>query len=837
MPVTSWGIRVVAGTASARCAALTASRVCGLRILVAVIGLGFLGSDTATAARAQARGAGAEEKRSVAFTNRLASSADPYLLLHAHNPVDWYPWGPEALERARREDKPIFLSIGYSTCFWCHVAERTIYSDPAIAKLMNDWFINIKVDREERPDIDQVYMLATQVLTGQGGWPNNVFLTPDLQPFYTGSYFPPADDPAAGPGFPTVLRAWHDAWTGKRAQVLERAAHVGQSMRQAQTDMTELPPVAVTPAGWLEAASASLLSKFDAAHAGFGIQGPKFPQAPQLELLLAQGRIHDDVHARRAALRTLEAIFYGGIHDHLAGGFHRYSTEPTWSIPHFEKMLYDNAQLLRLYAEAFELTGNPLYRYATRETAHYLLQQMTTPVAAGFFTAEDSEVDGIEGVSYVWTRGEIFHVLGEDHARRLFKVYALTPMPRQTLLGLEQPDSHSRGQPGVLRIRLPIEKTVKEAGFQTAVPMIETLASDRAALLAVRHRRRQPARDEKILTGLNGLAIAALTVAGRALHEPSYIRRAQDLADRVWNLAYDPKNGVLQHESFRGAAHTDGFLPDYAELGQACMALAVSTGDARWKERAATLAETILARFGREDGSFALSTQQRELLIPPTEDGDGDTPSGTSSAIDLLLQLAPTTAVDVRFTSSASRAVNRMSGVYQQSPAEWGAALVSLNLHPAAWAAAAHTSPSVQPAATGERSRFALPVTADHVRVSAVAKGGATEDQIVVTVEIDSGYHVNANPASYDYLIPTSVQFSQLHPSRVAYPDATRFKAEFAPAGLEVYEGSVQLRAGFPPHSLGSSGANHGVVTVQACDLKVCLPPSKIAFSARAEDR
>ncbi|MBS0418077.1 MAG: DUF255 domain-containing protein [Proteobacteria bacterium] len=802
---------------------MAAPRAAALRTAVAALGVALLFNGSVTAADSGTHGG--------EFTNRLVNSADPYLLLHAHNPVDWYPWGAEALERARREDKPIFLSVGYSTCFWCHVAERTIYSNPAIAKLMNDWFINIKVDREERPDIDQVYMLATEVLTGQGGWPNNVFLTPDLQPFYAGSYFAPTDDPAAGPGFPTVLRAMHEAWTAKRSQVLERAASVGKSMRQAQSAMTESSSVPVSPADWANAASASLLSQFDETHAGFGTRGPKFPRAPELELLLAQARIHHDAHAQHAALQTLDAIFYGGIHDHLAGGFHRYSTEPTWSIPHFEKMLYDNAQLLRLYAEVFELTGNPLYRYATQETAHYLLDQMSTPAAAGFFTAQDSQVDGVEGSSYVWTREEIVHWLGDDRARRFFKVYELTPIPRQAPLGLQQPDSQSRGQPGVLRIRLPIERTVKEAGFQTAVAMIESLASDRAALLAARERRPQPARDEKILTGLNGLAISAFTVAGRVLHDPSYIQHAQDLADRVWKVAYDPKTNVVQHESFRGAAHTDGFLPDYAELGQAFMALAVATGDTRWRERATLLADAIVARFERKDGSFALSVQQRELLIPPTEDGDGDTPSGTSGAIDLLLQLASTTQADPRFASGASRAVNRMSGVYQQSPAAWGAALVSLNLHPAPGTKTVQTSP---PAPSNERSRFAPPVTADHLHISASANSSAAEDQIVVTVAVDPGYHINANPASFDYLIPTSVQFSHLSPIRVKYPDATRFKAEFAPAGLNVYEGAVQLRAIFPSHTLSSSDAVQGIVTAQACDLKVCLPPSKIAFLVKA---
>ncbi|HUF21278.1 MAG TPA: DUF255 domain-containing protein [Burkholderiales bacterium] len=278
------------------------------------------------------------------FTNRLADSDNPYLLLHAHNPVDWYPWGPEAFEKARRENKPIFLSVGYSTCFWCHVAERTIYSDPAIAELMNQWLVNVKVDREQRPDVDQIYMLATRMMTRGGGWPNNVFLTPDLQPFFGGSYFPPADDPVRGPGFPTILRALHEAWTNKRDEVLETADNVYGVMQLMQAQLRVDSPAPMDPPAWLRSARNNLLAQQDFWHGGFGAgEGPKFPRSPELALLLTDVRLNAHAGARSAVNATLNAIAFGGIHDHLAAGFHRYSTEPTWSVPHFEKMLYDNA--------------------------------------------------------------------------------------------------------------------------------------------------------------------------------------------------------------------------------------------------------------------------------------------------------------------------------------------------------------------------------------------------------------------------------------------------------------------------------------------------------------
>src|SRR5437867_721131 len=349
-------------------------------------------------------------------TNRLAKETSPYLLLHAHNPVDWYPWGPEALERAKKEDKPIFVSVGYSTCYWCHVAEKLLYSDPAIAALMNQWFVNIKVDREERPDVDRIYMLATQLMTGHGGWPNNVFLTPDMKPFFAGSYFPPTDDASGRPGFPTIIKAIHERWTGDRKRVTDEAARVFLAMRQTQRPDISRAPVPVKPAEWPTRAREALARGFDPDNAGFSrAQGPKFPHEPMLELLLTDyqvNRTEDSLHIVRKAL---DAMAYGGIRDHLAGGFHRYSTEPTWSVPHFEKMLYDNAQLLRLYAETYQITRDPLYKAVALELSDYLNGQMSAR-QGGFYTAQDAEVNGEEGASYVWTRAEIVSILGAQDA-------------------------------------------------------------------------------------------------------------------------------------------------------------------------------------------------------------------------------------------------------------------------------------------------------------------------------------------------------------------------------------------------------------------------------------
>ena len=396
-----------------------------------------------------------------AHTNRLINSASPYLLQHAHNPVDWYPWGEEAIGKARKENKLIFLSIGFSTCYWCHVAERTIYSDPAIAALINQWFVNIKVDREERPDLDQTFMLARQALTGSGGWPNNLFLTPDLKPFFAGSYFPPEDQGDTN-GFPTILKLIHDDWQQSPAKIKEIGDQVQAALGRANdTGGKPTSVLKMMPADWLATARDQFLGQRDKVYGGLdGGGGTKFPQAPVLNLLLTDYRLNGTAESLQAVAETLNAMAFGGIHDHLGGGMHRYSTEPTWSVPHFEKMLYDNAQLIGLYADDYAITRQPLARDMAVDLAGYLARRMTAP-EGGFYTAEDADIEGKEGETYLWTRAEIADVLGSADADRFFGLYELTPLPNEP------------NGPGVLRIRkdrLPQRRT--ERAFMTGWPSL-----------------------------------------------------------------------------------------------------------------------------------------------------------------------------------------------------------------------------------------------------------------------------------------------------------------------------------------------------------------------------
>jgi uncharacterized protein len=757
-----------------------------------------------------------------AYTNHLIDSNDPYLLLHAHNPVDWYPWGPEALAKSKRENRPIFVSVGYSTCYWCHVAERTIYSDPEIAKLMNEWFVNIKVDREQRPDLDSIYMLATHLITGRGGWPNNVFLTPDLKPFYAGSYFPPADDELGRRGFPTILKALHETWVNRPKEVSDQADTIYQAMLGVRRRTTAESVAPINPTDWLSRARSAILADYDPTYGGLG-EGPmKFPREPALNLLLGSRDIRRDPQALQALTNTLDAMALGGIHDHLGGGFHRYSTEPTWSIPHFEKMLYDNAQLLGIYAQAYRITNNPLYRQVAEDVASYLSREMMAP-GGGFFAAQDAEVAGREGVSYLWGQGEIESILGKDSARRFFEVYALTPIPGQSGNNLRAGD-----EGGVLRVRMPTSETLQRVGAKEISQVLASLAPARAQLLEARNRRIQPARDEKIIVAWNGITIVALVQSGAILQDERFTRLAKQTADRLWQQAFDPKTDELKHELFGGRAQIHGYLDDYALLGIAFLSLADATKEAFWQDRAALLTSSMLRRFTHGD-TLATSVAARDLLIPPLDDGDHTAPSGTSAAIELLARMHKATGKQ-DYADAALRFVARLSGTLRQAPSQWPSAVAALNRYalPVVSSAAKRDTPPPM-----VRAPSAPPSTAEHVHAHGEVRSAGNHDEIRVTVVIDEGFHVNANPASFDYLIPTSVSVDGVPDLQFGYPSATLIRPQFAADGLKVYKGLISLKGVAPKGTLVSRDSIIATLRVQACNDEVCLPPSTLSLKIK----
>jgi uncharacterized protein len=733
-----------------------------------------------------------------ADTNRLIRSASPYLLQHAHNPVDWYPWGEEAIAKAKKENKLIFLSVGYSTCYWCHVAERTIYSNPAIAALMNRWFVNIKIDREERPDLDQAFMLARQLLTGSGGWPNNLFLTPDLKPFFAGSYFPPEDREGAN-GFPTILRLIHEDWEKSPAKIKEIGDQVQDALRRVHdTSGKPASVLKIRPADWLAEARDQLLKQRDKVYGGLdGGRGTKFPQSPVLNLLFADYRLNGTAESLQAAAEMLNAMAIGGIHDHLGGGMHRYSTEPTWSVPHFEKMLYDNAQLIGLYADYYAITRQPLARDMAADLAAYLARRMTAP-DGGFYTAEDADIGGKEGETYLWTRADIIEVLGLADADRFFSLYELIALPSEP------------SGPGVLRIRR--DQSASEENRSSLPRRIAELAPLRAKLLAVRDRRPQPVRDDKIVVALNGLAIAGLARAGKALGEPQWIASARRAGEFLWQRAFDEKSGRLRHHLFQGEAVGEGFLDDYAMLGLGFLALGEATGEPVWQARAQSVASAIMTRFLKPDGLAVTSTADADLLLPAIDLDDHEMPSGTSAAYALLAQLGQT---DARYAEAATKMLARLADKIQIAPAAWA----SLMAYAALYGRPAEARPE------------AALDSAAHVKATAHGTSHADRDEILVTLTIDPSYHVNANPASADYLMPTVVTVPGAPEAKIAYPEGQTFKPKFSPEGISVYEGSVAIRAELPKGGLASAARAPMRIEVQACTDQICLPPATLAVS------
>lgn len=750
-----------------------------------------------------------------ATTNRLIDSHDPYLLLHAHNPVDWYPWGPEALDKARRENKPIFISVGYSTCYWCHVAEREIYSNPQIAELMNLWFVNIKIDREERPDLDQIYMHATQAIAGRGGWPNNVFLTPDLKPFFAGSYFPP-EDQNGRPGFPRILTRLHQAWMDDREQVVAAAERVFKKLQKpgsgAAAGTQELPAAGI----WLDLAIRESATDYDGMQGGFGDGATKFPKSPQLSMLLAassQGRQAMPAGAQAAlemASGTLEAMAEGGLMDQLGGGFHRYSTEPSWSIPHFEKMLYDNAQLLGVFAQAYAITRKPLFRQVALRTARYLRREMQAP-GGGFYSAQDAEVEGVEGASYLWTMEQIEAVLGVADSRRFLKLYALTPLP-DAPAGREQPAG------GALRLKAREART--QAQNKRLDLAIQNLMPLGDKLLKARQARPQPKRDEKIVTADNALAIMGFAQAGKALRDKTLTQAAARTADWLWQQAFDPGTGELRHQFFRGHAAGRGFLDDYGLFGQALMTLHRTTGDSRWQSRARQVAEAMLQRFARPDGTLSSSWDTTDLLLAPPVDGDSVKPSGQSAAIALLLELSASSH-ETRYAVAARRALMRLIQQVEAFPSGWGGLLFALG-DPALRAALDGVAKFEHPGIAGGSLN-----TADHVHARGHWTSSDAGATLALTIKVDEGFHINANPASDRYLVATQLLLDGYPEVKVDYPQAQSFKAPFAPDGIDVYQGRITLLAHLPqaPAALPPAAS----LRVQACNDEVCLAPATIS--------
>jgi uncharacterized protein YyaL (SSP411 family) len=593
--------------------------------------------------------------------NRLATETSPYLLQHAHNPVDWYPWGTDAFDHARREDKPILLSVGYSACHWCHVMERESFENDEIAALMNRLFVSIKVDREERPDVDQIYMQAVQSMTGRGGWPMTVFMTPDGVPFYGGTYFPPVDRHGM-PAFPRLLQSIADAYHGRRGEVLEAGRQLVETMGQSErlSRSASLLSRDVVTRAYL-----GLAGEFDERDGGLG-QAPKFPQPMTWEAILRVWKRTGDARALEMLRYTLTRMARGGIYDQLGGGFHRYSVDAQWLVPHFEKMLYDNAQLASLYLHGWLATNDSEYRLIVEETLDYVRREMTHP-AGGFYSAQDADSEGAEGKFFVWSPDEIRAALGDPALARVALAY----------WGVD--DGPNFEDHSILFVpRDPA--TVAESLGLTQDAMMASLARARQVLHAAREKRVHPGLDDKVLASWNGLMLAAFAEAAAVLGRADYLAAAVHNAEFLASQMV--RDGRLRRSWKDGQARITGYLEDHAMVGAGLLALYEATFDRKWLDESRRLAEEALRLFWSEEREAFFDTghDQETLVVRPRNLFDNAVPSGTSVTIEWLLRLAVVLGEE-RYEAVALKALRPMADLMQRYPSGFGRYLSALDFH------------------------------------------------------------------------------------------------------------------------------------------------------------
>ena len=764
--------------------------------------------------------ASAQEPRRPA--NRLAKETSPYLLLHAHNPVNWYPWGPEAFARAKAEDKPIFLSVGYSACYWCHVMERECFEDAEIAKLLNAKFVCVKVDREERPDVDQVYMAALQAF-GSGGWPMSMFLTPDGRPFYGGTYFPPKDRDEM-PGFPRVLDRVAEVWRAERAEVLKGADQLTDIVRRSLAGAAAKRRVPLSRT-LVSDCRVALAEQFDPDYGGFGFspenpKRPKFPEPVNLLFLLDQHR-RDGSAAQPGKLEplamvveTMDHMARGGIRDQIAGGYHRYAVSRFWIVPHFEKMLYDNAQLASAHLLAFEATGDPRWKREAEATFAFVARSMTAP-EGGFYSALDAETNGEEGAYYVWTREQVKKVLGADNYEPFAQVY-----------GLKRDPNFEQGRYVLLEPR-PRAEQAQTLGT-TPEALEAQLGPLRAKLLTARDHRPAPLLDDKVLTSWNGLMIAAYADGYRVLKDDRYRRAAEKAADFILDKLRDTDGRLLR--TYRaGQAKLPAYLEDYAFLAHGLLRLHAATGDPKRLAQARALTDRMLADFTdeKEGGFFYTADGHETLLARPKDPHDNVLPSGNSVAIRNLIALAAATG-DAHYLDHAGKALDAFSASMAQNPFVFPLMLTGLEEY-----LDARPAPQAAPvAAAPEAPAQTVVVTAKAATVPPGKAAPGGECDVSLTLTIQKGWHLYANPAGNEVVKPTVLALapnSLAQLVEVRYPPGeSKTLASSGAEEVSLYEGEVILTARVRLDKDTPADTLTFQLRYQACNDRACLAPTTL---------
>jgi uncharacterized protein YyaL (SSP411 family) len=764
--------------------------------------------------------------------NRLAKSASPYLLQHAHNPVDWYPWGSEAFERSKKENKPIFLSVGYSACHWCHVMEKESFSDPTIAALMNSAFVCVKVDREERPDVDAVYMAALQAYSGGGGWPMNMILMPDGRPFFGMTYMPPRDKDG-DEGFATLIGRVRAAWRDNRAELERDAKNLSTAARRlaaAESGLFRRGPVRKDLAAHT---LQELSDQFDPNYGGFGATSrtPKAPKFPEPSILMFLWEMAENppsladaskaARAREMVLTTMDNIARGGIRDHLGGGIHRYSTDRYWTVPHFEKMLYDNALWMSVTATAFARTGDSRWQAEAADTVDFLKSSMLQP-NGGFDSSLDADTEGQEGLTYVWTKSEVEEaVQGQADADLFLWVYGLK-LP---------PNFENRDHILAIAERWP---SLTQENKLSEIEIRSKLLPIRKKLLEIRNRRKQPFEDDKCLTSWTGLAIGGLADAARLTKHPEALGLAENAANFL--LERHTQGSTLRHVSRGDVISPDGpFLEDYAYFTFGLLKLHEASGKSRWLDEARKLAVEMIGRFedDRNGGFFETADGATDLFVRPRNWFDSALPSPAGIATEVLVELAKKTG-DKQFLAAASRSVDAASGYFVTTPdtvLSFVRASLKLQADPALAAASEKPAEPEKPVARKKPQ----PVKVSLPKETPIEVVAGKQVIVDINLTIDQGYHTYANPPTDETARPTELKLDEtssgsVRLAGVEYPEG-KFK-QLSSTGLDpvaIYEKEAVLKAKLDVPADTPAGAITItlIVEYQVCTDQFCLPPAK----------
>lgn len=717
-------------------------------------------------------------------SNRLIHEDSPYLRQHAHNPVDWFPWGDEAFGKAAVEDKPVFLSIGYSTCHWCHVMEVESFDSDEVAQYLNENFVSIKLDREQRPDLDDIYMTGLQMMTGQGGWPMSNFLTPDGRPFFAGTYYPKEQ-------FLAILQRIVEVWNTRRDDVEKQANEITRAIARytsAKTDAAQLDEDLVSRC------AGELLGRFDQQYGGFG-GAPKFPNESMLMVLTEDWIRNGNEEARTALSRTLDKMYQGGIYDQVAGGFHRYTVDHYWLVPHFEKMLYNQAQLARVYLQGYLLAGDPAWRRVAEETVDYVVRDMRDERGA-FYSATDADSEGEEGRFFLWTPDEIDHLLDEEDATLARDVYGVT-------------DNGNFEGRNILYLNASLEHYAETHNFE-AEDFFDRLERIRRTMYEAREGRVHPMRDEKIIASWNGMMITTMALTGFFLDRDDFVESAIKAANHVWQTNYSGNEG-LWRIGFNGRVSIPGNLEDYAYLAEAMLTLYEITLDRQWFERGEQLVREMLALFrDAESGGFFFSreSEQGPLILRPRSPMDGAMPSGNSVALHAMVKLFRL-GKNTDIETVINECLSGFAGLLKASPSSFAYMVL------AGESFLRGSVSALQLAALG------------NVRVHASRAGRS----LVLEISIAPGWHINAHETGDPTFPGTVLQGEALE--HVSYPAGKPKSLAFQDTPVNLYEGNVRIEATL------AGDTRHAEITLrlQACDDERCLAPEALTFQLLATSR